>query len=412
MQGLQIEERNYGFALENRQMARQIASVGVERGFEDTGIAIARERQDWGRQIQGQQIGLQGQQLQYNYQFQGQQLQIGRQHEITQQGWQEQNLAYQRNVAELQYGFSQIDSAEEIRYSTGRQRRTAMRHQEQATVMFSLQEGQQTKEEERQKTREKWSEDQFNRDKQHFEQSHQFEVKNFELTRENYQKEGQFILQERALEDQQRAYRRHIQDLDLQDAKDKLAFEQQIKRTMDDLNGATTVWNTQATEASTKLSYMATTGQLLGPALDAATGAMQRMIQAANQMSGTVYSGPTTTSTVNTTGSYNPGSSLPSGTAVDLGGYVNLPGFAGGGYTGLGRKNQGMGIVHGGEWVVPQHGSLVSNNPQMVELLNKIHTELQAIHADGGNAVIQIHNNNPGRAMREGKSLYERAFSQ
>lgn len=408
--GLQIESRNEGFAYETANLERSRRSQLTERGFEDTGIALSRAQQDWGRYIQGQQIGIQGAQLQANYAYQGTQLAFGRQREIVQQGWQQQDLAYQRNVNELQYGFSMIDAQENIRYSTGRERRVAMRHQQEATVMFSLQEGQQTREEQRAAQQRQWSEQQFNLEKTHFEQTHQFEVQNFELTKQNYQKEGEFIRQNRQLEDQERVFRRSIQDEQFAADKQHLITTQTIKKTMDDLNGATQTWNTLVTEAKANMQYQASTGQILN----------QQAVQYYSTQALTSAQSYLTSQSYQQQVTYTqPGIGLPStpskhigGAGVDLGGIVGMPSYEMGGYTGLGRKNLETGTVHAGEHVVPQGGSLVYSNPDMVRLLSAIHSTLQSIHKDGGNAMINIIQGSPSKVMSQGQSLYQKAYSQ
>ena len=413
--GLEIEQRDFEFGMESRQLARSQAATLTERGFEDRGVALGRSQQDWSRYVQGQQIGLQGQQMQYNYQYQSTQMGIDRSHQIAQQQWGTEDLAYQRNMNELQYGFSMIDASENVRYSRGRERRVAMRHQEEATVTFSMQESQQTKEEQRNRERIKWADDQYNRDRQHFEQSYQFEQRNFKLTEENYHKEGEFIMQQRQLEDEQRSYKRQIEDLDMADARTRLKFEQDIKKSMDDLNGAGVIWNQIAAEAAAKLKYMAETGSLLAqvPVRD-----MSVLNQTQARVTSQTYQ-QAISYTPQVTGAGSAGVPLAvtrhvGGAGYDLGGPVayGLPSFDEGGFTGMGSKHEVKGVVHGGEWVVPQGGSLVSSNPEMLILLKKIHDELQGIHKDGGNAMVNIIQGTPTKAVNSAKSLYQKAWAQ
>jgi hypothetical protein len=91
--------------------------------------------------------------------------------------------------------------------------------------------------------------------------------------------------------------------------------------------------------------------------------------------------------------------------------HVGKGGYADGGFTGHGPKNEEAGPVHRGEYVIPAEGAPIMVSPKMTELLQKIHDELQAIHSDGGNAVINIHTTNKDKAMAEGGNLYNRTFN-
>jgi hypothetical protein len=69
-------------------------------------------------------------------------------------------------------------------------------------------------------------------------------------------------------------------------------------------------------------------------------------------------------------------------------------GFANGGFTGIGRKWETAGIVHKGEWVVPQEGALVvrGDSPDTIELLRELVAVMKQIRDTRNanvNAVIQ-----------------------
>jgi hypothetical protein len=301
-----------------------------------------------------------------------------------------------------------IDADENIRYSRGRDRRVAMRHRDEATVQFSMAEGQQTKEEQRNRERIKWADDQYARDRQHFETSYQMEKRNFQLTEENYKKEGEFIQQQRQLEDNERTFRRSIQDQQYAADVQHMNITQSIKKSMDDLTAATTLWAQQVSEAKANMNYQATTGSI-NNYVPTATQAPAPPLQNTATVS---YNWQTSYGTGTITQTARQQLATPGGhggVMADVGGYI--PGFDGGGYTGLGPKHQAAGVVHAGEWVVPQHGSLVSSNPEMLGLLKKIHEELTGIHKDGGNAVIHINQASPTKAMNSAKSLYQKVWA-
>jgi hypothetical protein len=78
--------------------------------------------------------------------------------------------------------------------------------------------------------------------------------------------------------------------------------------------------------------------------------------------------------------------------------YKNAPQFDVGGYTGDGPRNQPAGVVHKGEYVVPQNGTLVTrgDNVQTVEVLSRMLRVLERIEAQGpGTLNATIYTNQP-----------------
>ena len=432
---IEISTREYDFALAQKQQTRAKDSYEVEFGMETQGIRLSRTQQDFsynqatkslglqreGMNLANQQFGeqqsFQREKIGYESGYQRESMNIQHGHQRTERGWQVQDIAYQQNMSAVQFGNSMIDMDENVRFSSGRQRRDAMRHRDEAVVTHSMEVGHADQEKQRAAERFKWSEDQFQRDKMHFEkdlayqlaqmdmekrhhdQNKSLEERRFSLEIENHTKERQFMLAQRVLEDQQRMYRHNIHEIELKEAQESLTLHQTVKRSMDDLLSTGKIVDEQLARDNAARIFAAQTGALLTQSLGLLSTAMQRVIadiQAAQQ-----------------TANQSPGSNqAPPGQGGNAdhhrGGRQT---FAQGGYTGNGPVNEPAGIVHGQEWVIPNGGSPVVMSPKIVEVLQKIHGELQGIHADGGNAVINVHTSNPAKTVRNNMSLLDQSWS-
>lgn len=134
------------------------------------------------------------------------------------------------------------------------------------------------------------------------------------------------------------------------------------------------------------------------PVLDGALGTTQSALgQFGSMIKGVAQATYEAIAQLNAAGANMPGKAY--------GGYTGDPstGFAKGGYTGDGSKFQPAGIVHKGEWVVPQGGALVMREGagsdtrlfmEMLSELMKIREELKAIKAMGPGRVNAVINTN------------------
>lgn len=405
----QIATRNYDFSLAQRQLNRQESSMHTNWGFEDRGISLSRGQQDFGYQQQGQQLQLQGQQMQYNYQYQQQNRDIQFSHQQQESSWGIQNIEYQKNTSALQYGFNMIDADESVRYSTGRARRDAMRHRDEATVMQSVSQGQLNTEEDRAKTREKWASEQYTRDKTYADQIHQFDQRNFDLQKQNYEKNREFIVEQRKLEDDKRQFDRQIATIDIREAQESLKVHQQSQRTMDDLNAAQRVSNDLLTQANAQLNYMGQVGPQAVSSLQSFVDWIKRSISAMGSTPAPTGSGITPTPTGSGPMPTPTGGGITPSGGDGGSGWIPGPGYASGGYTGYGPKNKMVGGVHSGEYVIPQEGAPVLVDPEHVRLLGQILSVLVGI-SKGGNAIVNINQTNPALAQTQALSLLNRAY--
>jgi hypothetical protein len=89
--------------------------------------------------------------------------------------------------------------------------------------------------------------------------------------------------------------------------------------------------------------------------------------------------------------------------------------FAGGGFTGHGAKHMPAGIVHAGEYVVPQEGALVlrGGDAKTHELLEKIVAVLKQIADNKGDKVnINVTAQRVQDALEAALSPYDSAFAR
>lgn len=454
-----LEMRDFGFEMENRAAARN--RRGYEGGFaiETQQIALNRAQQDYSFGVQTQQLalrqqgitlgqqqfyerqGLQRQQFDYQTSFQRNEMQIERGQQRQRYEWQMQDFAFNRNMSELQFGFSMTDYDENIRYATGRERRVMMRHRDQAVLTQSMNMGQLDRQEGRAKEQQKWAEELYARQKEHFEknvdfqkqemelskrhfeQNHELEQRQFQLSVEQHQKEREFMLQERSLQDQDRALRHSIQMQALADADAQRIKQQEYRRTIDDLNATLTISQDQLTKNKAAFDFLVQTGDLaketfknlsekIGTANLSATNLGTQFGDLSGKMVGT--SGAMTLLYMSLLllkslwGGSGGSSFVDNNSNGSQGGHGRA--FATGGYTGKGDKYEPAGTVHKGEYVIPQEGAPVVMSSEMTQLLRSIHKELQGIRSEGGNAMITIHANNAGKATNEALSLYDKTW--
>jgi hypothetical protein len=425
-----IRVRNYDFNLANVQLNRQQAATYAGWGFEDRGIGLQRQEQDWGFGQQQKQLDLQKSQMQYNLGYQQQSMQIQRSHQVQEAQWGLQDMDFQRNRSEVSFGYSMIDADESIRYSTGRQRRTAMRHRDEAVTMHSMDMGHMDTEEQRAKTRMKWADEEFKRQQDNFSKSKEFEERNFQLQQDNHNKQIEFSREERKLDDERRTYSRRIAVEEMNEARESLAVHQASRKTMDDLAGAIRTANELYNENSAKLAYISTTGQ---GAADTLGRIADKLAQLAGMQMPASTGGTSGGATVTPSSS---GSSLVAGAdgmwheishyssatiaQQPMGitsikhpdGTVSYKGFAKGGYTGPGGKNEVAGSVHKGEYVIPQEGAPVLVSPEQIALLRQIVALLTTIQRDGGNAIFMVDQKNPQKTLDKFANLADKAWSQ
>ena len=430
-----FEQTSYGFS--QQEFSNQYGAIGQAIGSGDltSSAGIQREQTLFNYAQQGQQLDIQGQQMTLgNEQFQAQwqlgkqelatsssyqlnEMNVGQQHHVQEAQWQQQDIAFQQNKSQMDFGFSMIQSDEDIRFSTGRQRRDAMRQRQQAVLDQSMNMNQSDKEMTRAKQRETWDTEAYNRQVTYFktnldyqlqaqDQSKKFhdegyvlEQKNFDLSKKNYAMQGVWMQAQNALEEKAKVL-----------AGERLVLQgEEIK--------ASEAHATAMAKITANIATLNTAVQNGGTYYDAAVKSGTIFNTMVQQLGSTLFPQATT--------SLNALFASIRALLANGGGYTNTPmvggsgsstgvvkgqTFASGGYTGSVPVNQATGIVHGQEYVIPAAGAPVVMAPGIQDALGKILKELMGIHADGGNAIINVTHGNAAQTANNGLSLYERTM--
>ena len=187
----------------------------TERGME-MGFAQQMERLGLSRESQVRQQAFQWQQ----FGFQWQQMQ-------TTQAWAWEDMAWGRTVAAFEYEYAMDELTRNIRLATGREKQGLLRRREHMEEQFAMQETRRGVEEERLAQRQRWEEEQFHRQRAHFQEMAQLEKNNFEMQerhiRERYQLEKEQFEQQKkdqeaiwSKEDERRAMQEAWEDRSMQ----------------------------------------------------------------------------------------------------------------------------------------------------------------------------------------------------
>ncbi|MCK5307602.1 MAG: hypothetical protein KAJ73_03235 [Zetaproteobacteria bacterium] len=241
MQGLGIQ----GAQLALRRMYTTGEGMPGGRGFwqvQDDQTSLAREQATYGWQTAGRRMGMQ--QAQFTETFGANVEQFGARTDWQrdtfatkaasmgrQRQWAQEDWAVSDQVREMQWGWQNEDFNENIRFATGRQRRTMERGQERAVTMQNI--GSEQIDTQRERQQELWAleDEQFEKSKSRFEESVMWQEDKFErekryfdegmaLSEEQHEQEMKFMKKRWALEDEMRNMQREFQkkQMDLSEA--------------------------------------------------------------------------------------------------------------------------------------------------------------------------------------------------
>lgn len=394
---------------------------------EDAMTKIGREKQAFGLQQQGMSLSLgQGQfdlaakqfyekfalnqrQFEYNTGYQRTEMGIQRSQNLRQREWQQQDISFQRDQAEVEFGWEQEDFDRNIRYARGRERLDLIRQKNRSVISHSMQMGQMDRQEDRFKEGNKWEDERYKREKErfekgvefqkeememqkrHFEEGRGFDKQRLDMQKQAYEKEVGWLKQTQALEDQKRLLdRQHYviqQDMQIKMAGAAFAAQEAIRKWSEQIQLANEAMAAQNAQNNLNLQTLNNLLPVLkGLGVDLTT--LAAAAQLARNNTKAAYQ------------IYGDSSRAPSGVFVPTanadGGLMDASymrhwvgqhprDFAAGGYTGDGGKYEAAGIVHRGEYVVPQHGAAVirGDNGQTTELLKKVVAVLERIEQQG-----------------------------
>jgi len=411
-------------------------------------LDLSQQRFDLsGRQFY-ERFDLNQRQFRLSTQFTEAQMERQRQRQIRTFEYQEEDLQFSRNMSDIQFAFQMEDFDRNIRFARGRQRIDLMRQRDRATVLFSMNRGQQNRQRERLEETKQYEEEEFELKKRHFEETkalreEEFEMQKrhfeerraleqqaMELSKERHQRNIEFIQQRIRLEDQQILLSRQgylaNQVMAQKSAEEARKAQLETTRYNNALNGLQQTMKKQ----QAIIQLHATTGQLFlkvmsgmnasqaayNKAVVAARGSVNALVASIKALSSTARG---TSSAINTQRAPSSGSGSGGAQISRMsGGYIGpsqhdnmvpsprastviIP-MRNGGYTGDGFKNESAGIfeLHRGEYVVPQGGALVMReNNQQTQLLTEIRDLLRRLVEFGPGRI------NATIAVGDGKGL-------
>ncbi len=212
--------------ISEQRFADQGTFQQAQWGVQDQMTALSRGFQDFQWELGGRRMDTQEQQFGQSMAFQRQQAGVqadwGRQDVGTavgrtdvQRQWRREDWGVQDDMRAMQWGWQQQDFQENIRFSTGRQRRLGIREQERATVVHQAEDEQIDRDRGRMEQKEAWEDEDFSKQRSRHEvrvewQNERFDLtqqhfdENMALNREAHDAQREFTLEMRELEDELR----------------------------------------------------------------------------------------------------------------------------------------------------------------------------------------------------------------
>lgn len=378
----QMQDAGMGSLAINRAMF----NMGIEDqrfnfGQQRANFALSDEKQRW-------QFSMQERDMSRDISRQTRQFGREREQMETRYQWQIQDWSYGESSNQLQYAWQIEDFDRNIRYARGRERIDLERQKGRAVVQESMRREQSETERGRmdvtiewqrqaQDEQEKYFRENIEMQKERLEREKEFYEKGRELSLERMKHEEEFYERRLVMQQEQQTNAEvmaEIQSKMQKDAIDHSAMvaQKQYAIQQQEIALSQELARRQAAESkfyAQDLPMLIESGQLSLKELFALFGSEALKIM--NQIKGMAESIRPSTIMDRYTGRQI--------TEHFNGGYVEpMPSFAAGGYTGPGGKYQEAGVVHGGEWVVPQQGALVvrGDNQESVSLLSRIVDEL------------------------------------
>lgn len=154
--------------------------------------------------------------------YQRREMNIGRGINLTQRGWAQSDMQMERARGELEFGWQQQDFDRNIRFARGRQKIDLMREKDRSNIRFSLDQNQRDKQEDRFAEEAKWQDERFKREKEHFKETVKHNKEEMQMDkrhflarmgleeermarqRQDHEREGAWMQEKWALEDQRR----------------------------------------------------------------------------------------------------------------------------------------------------------------------------------------------------------------
>lgn len=409
-QKLDLEEKFWDFRRKS-----QLEDFDIQQKLFDFNIKQQRQAMDWEERQSRTQTNYYERQyslnkqifdLQSDWQRQDFDKQEGRLD--TQRAWQVQDFAWNRDSFELQTGWQQEDLERSLRYSNGRQRLDIRRQMERAGILADRKRTELGREEDRAEVKYDWAKDDLAESRARFEEMNALQREQMELGRTYWQEQqslaNDYRGQRKAMMEEQIGLQQEQNALNVAQFQEqmRLADEQhQLERGIAEQKYQ---WGLQDLELARQRS--AEDQKILGWQRETATASQtfqmyqQLGYEAAVKAVPEIEKMATAAGTLadNMERAYmamDGGAALPSGipgaNGTEAAPNSSAAMFAGGGYTGDGAPGEVAGIVHRGEYVVPQNGALVisgqsQSDDRLANLLESILGQLQG----GGKLVLDV----------------------
>jgi hypothetical protein len=185
---LSYQNQMAGFAIQEQQFALQQRYQPQFWANQDQQRQLGYAQQEWQFDFQQRQLNLQNKWFNEN-------LSLNRQQTTLQRQWSKEDWGYQDDVRALQWGWKQEDFAENVRFTTGRQRRLSERQMRRDTILHDLEEGQVDKQKQRQQELWKLEDRRFELQKKQHDES-------VKMQQEQLDKSRQFFEERKKLEEQ------------------------------------------------------------------------------------------------------------------------------------------------------------------------------------------------------------------
>jgi hypothetical protein len=435
--------------------------------LEDANTMLAREQQMFSWRQQGQSLALserqfsmqserfyarrdlQKEKLEYSERIRSQELGRAREKVETQFGWQEEDLQYNRDMSQLQFSWQLQDYDENIRYARGRQRRVLMRQRERSVVRFAMQQGQLSRQEDRLDVRRRWAEEEQRvREEQHnrtiewqrrememseryFEEDRELQRQRLDMQQEAHQRQLGWMNERWAIEDQRRLIERQMTEVQTIEQNKYIMSVQASEDATRRLTESLSVMNSALSDAASKVAAMSASFGLLnmaGTSSQRVSSAASTITQRASSYFSSIRDRissfmPSTVSSHSppqaSSGRWVGGVRVDAYTPSTAGGMTAAQwyqwklanGYASGGYTGDGKPWEVAGVVHKGEYVVPQHGALVMQAGEQEELLREIRDILAAIKERGlANLVFNYQGNHVSGVVGYAEKMLDQTY--
>jgi hypothetical protein len=399
----QFQNQMWGLGVAQNQLGMQRAALHGG-GFVNPATGQRDSFQYGQYQIQDAQFNLGIRQNQFQFGMQERQQQMSEQRSQTGFGiqahqdqkryeWQTEDWSRSESQSQLSFGWAMEDFDEGIRFARGRERRLMQRRRDRSVVSESIRrEGSEAQRERIDETR-GWEKERFELQKKYYEEDTR-------LRREQMQKEREFFNERTEWQVRERDMGRKQQEIAMQLSQEELNRKKQLAQTNEEIWQREFQISQEITkrQAEMQMFYAQTLPQLLNQ-----SGNLS------GRSGGSSAPGPAPTPTSTVSSSYTSGVSGAMFTSVKAIG--KMMSFDSGGYTGPGPKGDVRGVVHAGEYVIPQEGAPVIRggdtvaHQKMDEMIRLLAAILQKAQTN-----VSISTNDVRGAMDYGAAMIEAAY--